>query len=96
MTVTSSDSGAVPVWVLLGALVGLLSLSAVLSISIGFMNLLPIPVLDGGHLMFLSFEMITGKAVPLLVQHKATMVGLALLLGLMLFATFNDILRIFS
>lgn len=71
-------------------------LAALISVNLGMLNLLPIPVLDGGHLMFLSFEMITGKAVPLLVQHKATMAGLALLLCLMLFATFNDILRIFS
>ncbi len=87
----------------LGALVGsvggtLLSWAAVLSVSIGFMNLLPVPVLDGGHLVFYAYEAVTRRPVTARVQAAGYRVGLALLLGLMLFATWNDIqpLRLFK
>lgn len=69
----------------------LLSWAAVLSVSIGFMNLLPVPVLDGGHLVFYAYEAVARRPVHKRVQAAGYRVGLALLLGLMLFATWNDI-----
>ncbi len=76
----------------------LLSWAAVLSVSIGFMNLLPVPVLDGGHLVFYAYEAIARRPVAARVQAAGHRVGLALLLGLMLFATWNDVqpLRLFK
>ena len=69
-------------------------MTAVLSIILGFMNLLPIPGLDGGHVVFLLVEMITGKKVPDSIVEKATLVGFVLLMGLMLYANGMDIFRI--
>ena len=76
----------------------LLSWAAVLSVSIGFMNLLPVPVLDGGHLVFYAYEAVARRPVGARVQAAGYRVGLALLLGLMLFATWNDVqpLRLFK
>jgi regulator of sigma E protease len=79
---------------LFGSIVTLLSLSAVVSVSIGFANLLPIPVLDGGHLLFYAYEAIARRPVAARVQAVGYRVGLALLIGLMLFATTNDLQRI--
>ena len=77
----------------LGVLSALLGLVAVISVSIGFMNLLPIPVLDGGHLLFYAYEAIARRPVGAAVQTVSYRVGLALLLGLMLFASTNDLQR---
>lgn len=74
-----------------GGSVALLSLAAVLSVGIGFMNLLPVPVLDGGHLVFYAYEAVARRPVAAKVQALGYRVGLALLLGLMLFATWNDL-----
>lgn len=74
-------------------IVALLHLIAVLSTSIGFFNFLPIPVLDGGHLAFLSAEKLRGKPVPLQTQEAMTRVGLGLLLLLLAVVTYNDLLR---
>ena len=79
---------------ILGALVALLGLAAVLSVSIGFMNLLPIPVLDGGHLLFYAYEAVTRKPLDARLQAAGYRVGLALLRGFMLFATWNDLQRL--
>jgi regulator of sigma E protease len=81
-----------------GSGVNLISLAAVLSVSIGFMNLLPLPVLDGGHLLFYAYEAIARRPLGARVQAAGYRVGLALLLGLMLFATWNDLqqLRVFK
>jgi regulator of sigma E protease len=79
---------------LFGSIVTLLSLSAVVSVSICFANLLPIPVLDGGHLLFYAYEAIARRPVAARVQAVGYRVGLALLIGLMLFATTNDLQRI--
>jgi regulator of sigma E protease len=79
---------------LLGSLVTVLNLAAIVSVSIGFANLLPIPVLDGGHLLFYAYEWIARRPVAASVQAVSYRVGLALLLGLMLFATTNDLQRI--
>ncbi len=73
-----------------------LKLLAFISIMLAFMNLLPIPGLDGGYVLFLLIEMITGKKVSESVMEKATSVGLMLLLGLMLYANGLDIWRAFK
>ena len=68
-------------------------LAAVLSVSIGFLNLLPIPVLDGGHLVFYVIEILRGKPVGERAQEIAFRIGISLVLALMLFATWNDVTR---
>ena len=83
---------------ILGGGVNLLQMAAFVSVSIGFMNLLPIPVLDGGHLLFYAYEAVARRPLAARVQAAGYRVGLALLLGLMLFATWNDLqqLRVFK
>ncbi|MEI8279876.1 MAG: RIP metalloprotease RseP [Bacteroidota bacterium] len=73
-----------------------LSLLAFVSIILAFMNLLPIPGLDGGYVIFLLFEMITGRKVSDKVMEYATTVGLILLLTLMVYANGLDIFRLFK
>jgi len=75
--------------------VALLHLTAVLSVSIGLLNLFPIPLLDGGHLMFYGIEAVRGRPMSERAQEYGFRVGLALVLMLMIFATFNDIKGIF-
>jgi regulator of sigma E protease len=79
---------------LLGAGVALLSLAAFLSVSVGFMNLLPVPVLDGGHLLFYAYEAVARRPLGARLQAAGYRVGLALLMGFMLFATWNDLQRL--
>ena len=67
--------------------------TALLSIILAFMNILPIPALDGGHVVFLLYEMITGKEAPQKILEYAQYVGIALLLGLMVYANGNDLIR---
>jgi regulator of sigma E protease len=76
--------------------VGVLMLAALISVNLGVLNLLPVPVLDGGHLTFLLVEMAAGRPVPPKVQERAAFVGLFLLLFLMVAATYNDIMRFFD
>lgn len=73
-----------------------LKFMALLSISLGVLNLLPIPVLDGGHLMYHAFEVLTGKPLPERWMMLAQRVGLTLLFALMSFAIFNDFSRLIS
>jgi regulator of sigma E protease len=68
-----------------------LQLAAVLSVSIGLLNLMPVPVLDGGHLMFYAIEAVRGKPLGSSAQDIAFRIGLAMVLTLMVFATWNDI-----
>jgi regulator of sigma E protease len=68
--------------------------TAFISLVLAFMNILPIPALDGGHVMFLLWEMITGKAVSQKVLEGSQIVGMILLLGLMLYGNGMDIFRI--
>jgi regulator of sigma E protease len=75
-------------------LVMLLRLAALLSVGIGFLNLLPIPVLDGGHLLFYAYEAVARKPLGAKVQEVGYQVGLALVVGLMLFATWNDLQKL--
>lgn len=69
------------------------NITALLSIMLGVMNLLPIPALDGGHVMFLLYEMITGRKPSDKFLENAQMVGFFLLIGLLLFANGNDIYK---
>ncbi len=69
----------------------LLNLAALLSVSIGLLNLLPIPMLDGGHLVFYAAEAIRGKPLSERVQEAGFRIGLALVLMLMVFAFWNDL-----
>jgi regulator of sigma E protease len=73
----------------------LIHLAAVLSVSIGLLNLFPVPLLDGGHLMFYLIEAVRGRPLSERAQEMGFRVGLALVLMLMIFATYNDILHIF-
>jgi len=70
-------------------------LLAVVSINLGILNLLPIPVLDGGHLTFYTIEAIIRRPVPQKVREYAQQVGMVLLLGMMVLAFYNDIIRFF-
>lgn len=81
----------------LGVIVNLVGFAALVSVSIGLMNLLPMPVLDGGHLLFYAYEWVARRPVAARVQAAGYRVGLALLMCLMLFATWNDLhpLRVF-
>lgn len=72
----------------------LLNFMAVISVNLGVLNLLPIPILDGGHLFFFAIEAVLGR--PLNIRHReiAQQVGLVLLISLMAFALYNDIARV--
>ncbi|HWU41749.1 MAG TPA: site-2 protease family protein, partial [Candidatus Acidoferrum sp.] len=73
--------------------VQLLNFTALLSINLAILNLLPIPVLDGGHLLFSFIEWFRGKPISLRKREIAQQVGMVLLVGLMIFAFYNDISR---
>lgn len=77
-----------------GGVAALFFFMAFLSINLGLINLLPIPVLDGGHLLFYGIEAIWGKPVPEKVQEYAFIVGLVIVLGVMLISTWNDVVRL--
>ena len=72
-------------------LIAFLSIMAYISISLGFINLFPIPMLDGGHLMFYAFEKILGRPLTQRTQEGFFRIGLFLLISLMFFTTFNDL-----
>jgi regulator of sigma E protease len=74
--------------------VTLIGLIAVLSTSIGLINLFPVPILDGGHLMFYAIEKVRGRPLRERWQEIGNGIGLALVLSLMIFATFNDLSRL--
>ncbi|WP_458701493.1 RIP metalloprotease RseP [Sulfurospirillum sp. 1307] len=75
-------------------IVALLGLTALISVNLGVLNLLPIPALDGGHIMFNIYEMIRKKPPSQAVLYRLTVAGWVLLLSLMVFTIFNDIYRI--
>ncbi|NBN62308.1 RIP metalloprotease RseP [Microvirga tunisiensis] len=75
-------------------IVPLLQLAAVLSVSIGLLNLMPIPMLDGGHLVYYAAEAVRGKPLSERVQDVGFRIGIAVVLMLMVFATWNDVSRI--
>jgi regulator of sigma E protease len=72
----------------------LIHLAAVLSISIGLLNLFPVPLLDGGHLLFYAVEAVRGRPLSDRAQEMGFRIGLGLVLMLMVFATYNDILHL--
>jgi len=72
----------------------LIHLAAVLSVSIGLLNLFPVPLLDGGHLLFYAIEAVRGRPLSERAQEYGFRIGLALVLMLMIFATYNDILHL--
>lgn len=71
-----------------------ISFLALLSVSLGVLNLLPIPVLDGGHLLFYTVELLAGRPVPEKIQALGYQVGLFLVLGIMVLALYNDFARL--
>jgi len=75
-------------------LAALIHLAAVLSISIGLLNLFPVPLLDGGHLLFYAVEAVRGRPLSDRAQEMGFRIGLGLVLMLMVFATYNDILHL--
>lgn len=72
------------------------SFLALISVSLGLLNLLPLPMLDGGHLMYYLWESLTGKPVSVAWQRGLQKVGLALLIGVMSLAFFNDVTRLIT
>jgi regulator of sigma E protease len=80
----------------MGGIAALISLVAVLSVSIGLINLFPIPLLDGGHLLFYVIEAVRGRPLSDRAQEIGFRIGLAIVMMLMLFATWNDIIHLGS
>jgi len=77
------------------SLAAVISVLAFLSVQLGILNLLPIPILDGGHLFFNLYELVLRKPLSLRARETAQQIGLFLLLGIMVFAFYNDIARLF-
>ena len=75
-------------------LIAAIQFAAFLSVSLGLINLFPIPALDGGHLMFYVFEALRGKPLSRRAQEYGLRLGLLLVAGLMFFTTFNDLNRL--
>ena len=76
------------------SLVALINLAAILSISIGLLNLFPVPPLDGGHLLYFGVEALKGRPLSQRGQEIGMRIGLAMVLALMVFATFNDVVHV--
>ena len=68
----------------------------IISVNLGILNLLPIPILDGGHLVFFSVEAVMRKPLSLKAMEMMQQIGLILLVSLMAFVFYNDLLRLFS
>jgi regulator of sigma E protease len=69
---------------------------SILSINLGLINLFPIPILDGGHFLFLGLEAVLRKPISLKKMEMAQQIGLVLIILLMIFAFYNDLIRLFS
>lgn len=78
------------------SLANFINLAAFVSVSIGFLNLLPIPVLDGGHLMYYAYEAAAGKPLSVRAQAIGFRIGIVLLASFMIFVTWNDISNLFT
>jgi regulator of sigma E protease len=74
--------------------VALITLAALMSVSIGLINLFPIPLLDGGHLLYYAFEAVLGRPLGVRAQDVGFRLGLAAVLGLMVLVTWNDLVRL--
>lgn len=93
-------SGPVGIYSIVGAqskqgLASILYLMAFLSINVGFINLIPLPAFDGGHILFIIIEKIKGSPVSSKTENMIHTIGLFLLMMLMVYITFNDIIRLF-
>jgi regulator of sigma E protease len=77
-------------------LIAILHLMAVLSLSLAIFNLLPLPILDGGHIVFLALEKIRGKGLSLKMERVINKVGMTLIMSLAVFVTYNDIVKNFG
>lgn len=77
-------------------MIAVLHLVAVLSISLAIFNLLPLPVLDGGHILFLAIEKIRGKTLSIKTERIIAQIGVTLIVSLAVFITYNDIVRLFG
>ena len=75
--------------------VDLLFLAAVISLNLGMLNLLPIPILDGGHVLMLAIESVLRRDLSVAVKERMVQVGLVFLLGLFVFVMYSDIMRSF-
>jgi len=94
-------AGPVGIAQLTGVVIGIgpyavLSLVSLLSLNLAIINLLPIPALDGGRLLFILIEGIFGKKVDQRIENNAHMIGMIILLGLILLITLHDLFRIFT
>jgi regulator of sigma E protease len=77
-------------------IVSLLAFIALISVNLGILNLLPVPVLDGGHILFFSIEAVIRRPVSLKTREIAQQIGIFLLMMLMVFVFYNDIMRFFE
>jgi regulator of sigma E protease len=75
-------------------IIALINLAAMLSISIGLINLFPIPLLDGGHLMYYAYEAARGRPLGARAQELGFRIGLAFVISMMVFATWNDLVKL--
>lgn len=94
-------SGPVGIFSLVGeqakqGLESILYLTAYLSINVGVLNLVPFPAFDGGRILFLIIEKISRKKIPAKIENMVNAIGFLAIIGLMIFVTFNDILRLFN
>ena len=78
------------------AILQLINLLGLLSLSLAFMNILPIPALDGGRLAFLLIEALTGKKVPQKWENRVNQIGMVAMLGLIVLISFNDVAKILA
>lgn len=98
MSIKESVTGPIGIFIITShaaklGIIYLLQMMAILSASLAIFNLLPVPVLDGGHILFLLIEKIKGKALSARFQEIATQVGLTLLIALMIFVVYSDFIR---
>lgn len=98
MSVRETVTGPIGIYIITSKAVKLgfvyfIQMMAIISASLAIFNLLPVPALDGGHLIFILIEKIKGKAISPKVQERITQAGLALLIALMIFVFYNDIIR---
>ncbi|MBU1906187.1 MAG: site-2 protease family protein, partial [Candidatus Omnitrophica bacterium] len=77
-------------------IIALMHLIAILNISLAIFNLLPIPVLDGGHILFLGIEKLRGKALSIKAERIITQIGMTAILSLLIFVTYNDFVKVFG
>lgn len=101
LSVRESMTGPLGIFLLTSKLIKLgiivvLNFMAILSISLAIFNLLPLPVLDGGHIILLGLEKIRGKTLSLKVEEAVNKIGMTLIMSLAVFVTYNDIVRNFG